>query len=260
MRLFAFAIVCAWTFLVTGCVTTQRSVPVMDMAAIEKIPSSGSHKVKRGESLYSIAWRYGLDYVFLAKRNNLNAPYHLHYGQILRLKGPIVLPRPLDAKASPPFTPIDTAKRIPKVFTAHLKPAIQIARANAILAEPNSEVLAWRWPVKGQVVGNFSRSNKGLNIRVHMGDPVLATAAGKIVYCGSGIRGYGNLIIIKHNSVFLTAYAHSNILFVKQGDRVVAGQKIAEMGEPSIKKSILHFEIRRSGQPVNPLIYLARKS
>ena len=117
----------------------------------------------------------------------------------------------------------------------------------------------WQWPARGTVISQFSSLNKGINIKGERGDPIFATAAGKVVYSGNGLRGYGNLIIIKHNSTFLTAYAHNSRILVKNGAWVSAGQQIAEMGNTGTKQTMLHFEIRRHGQPINPLIYLSKK-
>ena len=114
----------------------------------------------------------------------------------------------------------------------------------------------WVWPVKGKVLNSFSAANKGLNITGYLGEPIYASASGKVVYSGNGLRRYGNLIIIKHNSVFLSAYAHNKDVFIKEGEWVKQGQKIAEMGKTGTNKVMLHFEIRRAGKPVNPISLL----
>ena len=122
--------------------------------------------------------------------------------------------------------------------------------------EPAKNVNTWYRPAKGPIIATYSAQNKGLNFGGKLGDPVFATAEGKVVYSGNGLRGYGNLIILKHNSTFLTAYAHNNKILVKEGEWVRAGQIIAEMGRTGTRRVMLHFEIRRSGKPVNPLNYL----
>ncbi|OAI48858.1 hypothetical protein AYO45_00865 [Gammaproteobacteria bacterium SCGC AG-212-F23] len=122
--------------------------------------------------------------------------------------------------------------------------------------EPIAAVKHWDWPVRGPVLTKFSHANKGLNIGGLLGEAVYASAAGKVVYSGNGLRDYGNLIIIKHNSLFLTTYAYNSKLLVKQGDWVKSGQKIAEIGKKGDKNPMLHFEIRRAGKPVNPMQYL----
>jgi len=114
----------------------------------------------------------------------------------------------------------------------------------------------WLWPAKGKVVASFSSQNRGIDIVGQLGESVYASAAGRVVYCGNGLRGYGNLIIIKHYDQYMSTYARNQILFVSEGQRVRKGQKIAEMGFLSPNKSILHFEIRRNGQPVNPMTLL----
>ena len=200
--------------------------PVSDVSTIDKIPKTGSHRVLPGETLYSIAWRYGLDTRYLAQRNHLFRPYHVYAGQVIYLQG----------------------------HTAWSPPETVIADA-----EPAAAVDQWQWPAQGDVVGNFSGLNKGINIDGEAGDPIYAAAAGRVVYSGSGLRGYGNLIIIEHNDLFMTAYAHNTDVVVKEGDRVKSGQKIAEMGKTGAQRVMLHFEIRRSGQPVDPLTYLSER-
>ena len=125
--------------------------------------------------------------------------------------------------------------------------------------EPTALVKYWQWPARGRIIGYYSASNKGINIGGHKGDPVYASAFGKVVYAGNGLRGYGNLIIIKHNARYLTAYANNNKLLVDQDAIVKRGQKIAEMGSTGTNRVKLHFEIRQNGSPVNPLSYLPKK-
>jgi lipoprotein NlpD len=124
-------------------------------------------------------------------------------------------------------------------------------------ATAGDDNLAWIWPGNGQVLAGFDEAkNKGLDIAGASGDPVLAAAEGKVVYAGSGLRGYGNLIILKHNNTFLTAYAHNKALLVKEDQTVKKGQKIAEMGDSDADRVKLHFEVRRQGKPVDPARYL----
>lgn len=224
----------------SACSTETHYAPVMDAATIERIPKAGIYHVQPHETLYSIAWRYGLDYRYVANRNNMVAPYHIVAGQLLYLRGKLKKPVPA-AKATLP--------------AATLHPSAPITPIKTVI-EPHAKVVAWRWPARGSVVAGFSGLNKGINIAGSLGDPIYATAPGLVVYSGDGLRGYGNLIIIKHNAIFLTAYAHNSVLLVKEGAVVKAGQKIAEMGRMGTQRVMLHFEIRRSGQPVNPLNYL----
>ncbi|MDR3477747.1 MAG: peptidoglycan DD-metalloendopeptidase family protein [Gammaproteobacteria bacterium] len=218
MRLFRFLIGVFVAISLAACATE---------AAIEPIPKSGMHRVKKGETLYSIAWRFGVDYRKLAKRNGLTRPYHLHKGQVIYFRG--------------------------KSQRTGL-----VSKTESIDREPTASVANWHWPAQGAVRGVYSAANKGTNIAGFLGQPIFAAAAGKVVYSGHGLRDYGNLIIIKHNDTFLTAYAYANAVLVTNGEWVKAGQKIAEMGETNTHKVILHFEIRRNGEPVNPLFYLPK--
>ena len=210
----------------------QIYAPVADVSTIERIPKNGVYHAAPKDTLYSVAWRYGLDYRYLAKRNDIHSPDHLAKGQVIHLRGQ---PQPGAVKPAQPVQVVQSEKH-----------------------EFDKTVKAWRWPAHGPVIGTFSSANKGLNISGKLDDPIYATASGEVVYSGSGLRGYGNLIIIKHNGQFLSAYAHSATVLVKQGDWVKSGQKIADMGSTGARRVMLHFEIRRGGQPVNPLSYLNR--
>ena len=245
--------------------------PVSEVSTIEPIPKNGLHRVTTGETFYSVAWRYGLDYRDLAKRNYLTPPYSIHSGQIIYLKG--LAPHTQQAaetkEAAPRFVPVlvpTPAPSAPVVVHNKSQTASAIAPTHTarqpVLSErePTQAVTYWYWPARGSVIGVFSPSNKGINIAGRNGDPVFATAAGKVVYSGNGLRGYGNLIIIKHNRVFLTAYAHNSVVSVQEGEWVKAGQKIAEIGNTGTQRTMLHFEIRRSGQPINPLVYLSGRT
>lgn len=247
-KLFFLPLICL-CLLLSSCITIEENyAPVSDISIIEPIPKKGIHKVLTGETLYSIAWRYGLNYSDIAKRNRISPPYALTVGQIIYLTGnqPIKkIPTHAQQKKSPKLAP----PMIPKMVKA---PTI-------IEREPTNIIRYWKWPASGSIIGRFSSSNKGVNIAGHEGDPVIATASGKVVYSGNGLRGYGNLIIIKHNSVFLTAYAHNETILVKDGDWINAGQEIAKMGNSGAQRVMLHFEIRRNGKPVNPLMYLGKR-
>jgi lipoprotein NlpD len=230
----------------TACTTTDTYAPVMDATPIETLPKSGVYRVATHDTLYSIAWRYGLDYQDLAQRNNITSPYHIETGQV------IYLAKHAPNKIMPPTSESTQATRTQE--RTQRAPSSQ-----PIEKEPSANVSQWRRPATGPIIGAYSAQNKGLNFGGHLGDPIYATAAGKVVYSGDGLRGYGNLIIIKHNSTFLTAYAHNRKVFVKEGDWVKAGQEIAEMGNTGTRRVMLHFEIRRSGKPVNPLNYLTNR-
>ncbi len=203
------------------------------------------HTVTRGDTLFSIAWRYGLDYKALARRNNIDSSYRIYPGQRLVLDTSF---KPV-AKAQP-RKPVLRSK-------SQTKSAPPPPRA-----VPAGGALTWQWPAGGRLLRRFSPDNalhKGIDIVGNMGEPVVSAAAGTVVYAGSGLRGYGNLLIIKHNQRYLSAYAHSRSLLVREGQRVQAGEKIAEIGSSGTDRSKLHFEIRRNGKPVDPLKYLPKR-
>lgn len=218
-------------FLVTGC--CQKSMTSAEQKVeIEPIPACGYYRVESDDTLYEVAERFGIDYRYLIKRNHLVAPYKINTGQKLYLTGELSLPtKPAEKQLTEP----------PKVTEPK---------------EPNKPVTAWLWPAKGRIIGKFCAVNQGINISGQRGTPIFAAAPGKVVYCGDGLRAYGNLIIIKHNGKYLTTYAHNSAMFVKTGDWVKGGQKIAEMGDTGAHRVMLHFEIRKNGQAVNPKRYL----
>ncbi len=228
MRFYRLIIIIA-AGLLSSCFGHATYAPVTDISAIESIPQNGVYRVSVGETIYSIAWRYGVDYRDLARQNRIKPPYQIRVGQSIYLK-----------EQAPQQAP-----SAPKQYIAEKEPTVSVA--------------TWQWPAHGPVVSNFSSMNKGINIAGKLGAPVFATAAGKVVYSGDGLRAYGNLIIIKHNSTFLSAYAYNKVVLVKEGTWVKAGQKIAEMGNLSARRVMLHFEIRRRGKPVNPLNYLKKQ-
>ena len=204
---------------------------------------SSFYRVKLGDTIYSIAWDFGLDYLALAAINNLNPPYSIRAGEVLRMT---IIPR-----------------RQKFIHTA--RSATQQAFSSKTRVEywqssrSTQRVFHWRWPVHGQIVGHYSvrmNGNQGIDIAGRYGEPVRATADGVVVYSGSGVRGYGNLIIVKHSESYLSAYAFNKQILVRDGSRVRAGQEIAEMGRTDSGRVILHFQIRRKGKPVNPLRYL----
>ncbi len=219
-----------------------------------------SHRVGKGESLYAIAWIYNLDYQDIAAWNVIAEPYTIYPGQQLRLSSnghpvssrntPKPKPRSTYSKPSETVTPSSrTTKKAPA------KPAVK--SGNTKVKYTGASVKKWQWPAKGKVIGKFNKSGgKGINIQGRRGQPVNSAAPGRVVYSGSGLRGYGKLIIIKHNSRYLSAYAHNQKLQVGEGDIVKAGQQIAQMGNSESREVKLHFEIRRDGKPVNPLKHL----
>lgn len=232
-------------------------------------PSGGNvYTVREGESLYSIAWRYGLDYKIVASWNDIEAPYTIYPGQYIRLNPPAAVTRaaaasrpqttpapgiPAPAPPSPEPVPLP-----PPVQTAHTTPATPQPSIAMPPAGPISSE-GWQWPAEGDVIRSFSpdgNGRKGIDISGDPGQPVVAASSGKVVYSGGGLVGYGQLIIIKHSGDFLSAYGHNRKLLVKEGEQVRGGQMIAELGSTGVSRPMLHFEIREAGQPVDPLQYL----
>nr|WP_284060392.1 peptidoglycan DD-metalloendopeptidase family protein [Pseudomonas sp. NW5] len=239
--------------LLGGCATSTGSSTGVESAA-PRTGWQGQHRVQRGETLYSIAKRYGWDWQTLAAQNGIAPPYTLRVGQVLRLgQGTRVAstPAPRSAAASTPSRVSTPATRI-----------TPLASAPASVKPAAGSPTGWAWPASGTVIESFSASsslNKGIDIAGEAGQPVLASLAGSVVYAGSGLRGYGELIIIKHSDTYVSAYGHNRRLLVKEGQRVTAGQQIAEMGSTDTDRVKLHFEIRRQGKPVDPLQYLPRR-
>jgi lipoprotein NlpD len=198
---------------------------------------SHTYTVRSGDTVYSIAWRHGVDYRDLARWNKLPSDYRIYPGQVLKLRGP----------AGTPQQPAPSAA--PKAGTPASKPPAPPAA---------DDVAVWLWPTEGEsaAVRHAPTDSQGLTISGHEGQIVRATAAGRVVYTGSGLRGFGNLLIIKHSNVFLSAYGHNRALMVKEGEQVAAGQPVAEMGLGPGQMAMLYFEIRYNGRPVDPRWYL----
>jgi lipoprotein NlpD len=208
------------------------------------------YKVRKGDTLYSISWRYGMDYRTLANINNIRSPYLLSIGQKLRFKST----KPIRT-TSKPAKPSTTK---PTTSSAKPKPRKPIT---AVKPVANTK-LTWQWPTKGKILSSYSstvNSRKGIKIAGKAGQSIVAAAAGKVVYAGNGLPRYGNLLIIKHNDVYLSAYAHNTKLLVKEGQYVKAGQKIARLGSTGTQRNQLHFEIRRNGKPVDPMRFLPKR-
>ncbi|MBM3358957.1 MAG: LysM peptidoglycan-binding domain-containing protein [Betaproteobacteria bacterium] len=242
------------------------------------------YTVRKGDTLYSIALDHGLDYRDLAAWNAIDNPAMIRLGQQLRLtappqKGALVAPlrtapgvegRPLGEAVEAPAAGAESVKTQPQAVRvpysdkayaqlAGVKPdPAQVARADPrppAAREDGDENIDWAWPAGGKIVGAFSDGStlKGIGIAGKMGQPVLASAAGRVIFSGTGIRGFGKLIVIKHNNTFLSVYGHNSELLVKEGQTVARGQKIAEMGDSDTDQVKLHFEIRRFGKPVDPI-------
>lgn len=255
------------------------------------------HVVKKGDTLYSIALDYGQDYRELAAWNNLEDPALIRPEQRLRLFAPnsvgeLAQPQavPLEMPPAPVAVPVKTgpkARKLPysEQALAQLnaakpkdaarpppvaapsppppKPAVNAPATPAPRQDGSADArLVWEWPTQGKLLYGFGEgtNQKGVGIEGRSGQAVLASAPGRVVYSGSGLRGYGKLIIIKHNTSYLSVYAHNSQILVKEGQSVAKGQKIAEMGNSDSDRVGLHFEIRRLGKPIDPLQYLPGRS
>ena len=247
-----------------GCASQQGSAPVVDRTARAGAPQpppvtkasaptprtlpEDHYEVKRGDTLYSIALEHGVDYRELAQWNGLDDPTRIRVGQVLRVKpeesrvqvsraniGGRLESRPLEAPAAQP------------------KPA----EPKTVAPTPDGDALKFVWPAKGKVIAAFEQTRgKGVDIGGKLGDPVVASAKGKVTYVGSGIRGLGKMLIIQHSEQFLTVYAHTSQILVKEQELVERGQKIAEIGTSDTEKPMLHFQIRKSGRPLDPKQFL----
>ncbi|MCW8196728.1 peptidoglycan DD-metalloendopeptidase family protein [Proteobacteria bacterium 005FR1] len=236
----------------TACSGPDYRAPV-DALAQPPSKKITYHTVARGETLYSIAWRYNLDVRSLARANGIAEPYLIYPGQQVNL----------DLRQNPPpkrdSPPVKTEQSAQVSGRSTSRPPSQ-PQPNP--SETQRSELVWRWPVSGTILTGFSGAqalNKGIDIGAKKGEPVVAAESGTVVYAGNGLRGYGNLLIIKHNDSYLSAYAHNNKLMVAEGDLVRAGQQIAEVGSSGTNVDKLHFEIRHDGKPVDPLRYLPRR-
>ena len=252
--------------LVTGCAGRTAPAPVIKIntQVQETSPwdNADTHQVQEGETLYGIAWLYGLDYQMLAQNNGLKEPYAIGVGQKLNLvkKSVKQTPNVADTKDSTVSTPNrkTVAQNNKSVYRSKHKSEPKKV-SESILPQ---RVKRWVWPTKGTIVGTFSTAEagiKGIEIANAIGTPVVSAAEGKVVYSGNALRGYGNLVIIKHTDHFLSAYAHNNKILVQERDFVQAGQPIAVMGDSGTNSAKLRFEIRYNGKSLDPLKYLPKQ-
>ncbi len=217
------------------------------------------YRVRRGDTLYSIAWHFGVDYRRMAAWNGIRRPYTIYPGQRLRIKPPAgvrvtATQRSGTSSVRKSTTKVPSKKSAPKKTVT----ASQNGKSNVT----TSVKLRWQWPTKGKVIQSFSGTDpnrKGIKLAGKAGEAVYASEAGKVVYSGSGLIGYGKLIIVKHNNDYLSAYGHNQKLLVKEGDQIRRGTRIAEMGYNGSGQALLHFEIRRNGNPVNPVALLPKR-
>ncbi|ODS22644.1 hypothetical protein AB835_13055 [Candidatus Endobugula sertula] len=245
-----------------------------------------THTVTSGETLFAISWRYGLDYRVLARFNSIGSDFLIYPGQSLKLptytqaiSGLSTTAKKITASSErTPTKAVKVRKSATKMMGSPQKSntststALSTSRSKkgstskiaVTRSKQKLQNLIWQWPAKGKVVTNFSKTkggNKGINIRGKKGDSVQAASSGQVVYAGSGLRGYGKLVIIKHSDTYLSAYAHNDKIRVKEGQWVKAGQHIADIGSSGSRTDIvkLHFEIRQDGQPINPLRLLPKR-
>lgn len=272
----------------TACSSTEGRAPVYDAIsnigdsngkvgthiARTKIVGQDTYTVRPGDTMYSIAWRAGIDVNVLIRRNDIKKPYTIHTGQILQLyqnnqktvsnsqntkkQGLIGCTAQSCKKKKQSKVVIKSSKEYPAKRGGEKIIKEDEVNQTKIIQKVNG----WKWPSKGRLTKTFANSvqgMKGISISNTRGTPVYAAASGKIVYSGSGLRGYGNLIIIRHNDDYLSAYAHNEKLLIKENEKVKIGQKIAIMGDSGTDSVRLHFDIRYQGKSVDPLRYLPKR-
>ncbi|MCZ8094690.1 MAG: peptidoglycan DD-metalloendopeptidase family protein [Acidovorax sp.] len=259
------------------------ATPTKPLPGAENAGKPGYYTVKPGDTLIRIGLENGQGWKDIARWNNLENPNLIEVGQVLRVSASVPAPAPASSAAVSSDTGVVTrpvtsssvtpaaaasASSAPKTPASGAAPVVAVATptptpAPAPVAPPAGAVeddVSFIWPASGALLAGFDEArNKGYDIAGKAGDAVLAAADGRVVYSGAGLRGYGNLIILKHNNTFLTAYAHNQTLLVKEDQAVRRGQKIAEMGNTDADRVKLHFEIRRQGKPVDPARYLAAR-
>jgi len=218
----------------------------------ENAGQPGYYAVKPGDTLTRIALEHGQSPGDIALWSQLQDPNRIEVDQVLR----VVPPVNHEVVVQPVTKPTVSAGSLTKPAAA-ASAAVPPVEASPKSAPANDTDINWIWPANGVVLAGFDEvKNKGMDIGGSAGDPVVAAADGRVVYVGAGLRGYGNLIILKHNNVYLTAYAHNQTLLVKEDQAVLKGQKIAAMGSSDADRVKLHFEVRRQGKPVDPAKYL----
>ena len=256
--------------------TTQQGAREIRPQVSEPTPE-GFYRVRRGDTLIGISLDHGVSWRDLADWNSMANPNLIEVDQLIRVRPPSGSTRMASAPVSPPAPASpetsDAArgateiKPIAPQASAAPKPAVTVPSAPAVTPQTSSTASAsaggaqsLSWPSNGRVISQFSEpGQKGIAFAGQEGDPVLAAGDGRVVYSGSGLRGYGNLVIVKHEGDFLTAYAHNRKILVNEGQTVKRGQQIAELGSTDSDIPKLHFEVRLSGKPVDPMRYLAQR-
>ena len=256
---------CLLLALLTGCSSQPINAPVGSRSAQSSgkppvrraVPETNPdyYRVRRGDTLYSIAWQYGLSYQQLASINAIRPPFTIYAGQRLRVR-----PSARQAAVAPAVTskPARVPPPAPAATPVPVEPVQPRQSASAAAPAPAYDG-KWQWPARGALLRGFNPDapgKKGIDIAGSPGQPVRAAANGRVVYTGSGLVGYGRLIIVKHDDSLLSAYGHNSKLLVAEGDHVTLGQVIAKMGHSGTHRTELYFEVRKDGKPVNPLRYL----
>ena len=274
-KFFSFILVSIITVAIIGC-TVPRPAPVETRTVeLERKPVEAHFKrnknlvdgafytVRKGDTLYGIALAFGQNWRDIASWNNLSDPDKINIGEKLRVvpkdTGNAAVSIPLESAAieTPPGRSTSDESKVTGNQGAfgNALPDESMDRDEGLVTS-----LGWVWPANGQITEQFSDSNsKGISIAGASGEAIFAVSDGKVVYSGNGLRGYGNLVIIKHPDEFITAYAHNRSIFVKEGETVNKGQKIAEMGMSETDSPKLLFEVRRGGKPLDPLLYLPKR-
>ena len=224
------------------------SKPLPNLMNSQHAGKPGYYTVKPGDTVMQIGRNVSQNWRDIVKWNNLESANQIEVGQVLRVV-------PIDGNGAATKPPVVVAPAAPAVVTP-LPPPVPPSPPVATSVTPEDDS-PWMWPSSGSLISGYDDiKSKGLKIAGKLGDPVYASADGRVVYAGSGLRGYGNLIILKHNDTYLTAYAHNQTLLVKEDQTVRKGQRIADMGNSDAERVMLHFEVRRNGKPVDPAKYL----
>jgi len=265
-----------WTAFVVmgvlaGCSSTTHKAPITDLSVEQETPSvhvpeptGKTYTVQRGDTLYKIATAHNVPVQQVAQANDITDPSQLRVGQTLKIPGATEVAAQTDISSASQVvaSPVEVSpkKDEPKPEEKPVaQPDKKPAESSAAPRASDANLIDWGWPGQGKVIQDFTPSTKDIDIEGHVGDPVVAAAAGKVMYSGNGVRGLGNLILLGHSDGFITAYAHNDSLLVKTGEEVKKGQRIATLGQSEADSPRLHFEIRRRGTPVNPISYLPKR-
>lgn len=248
-------VIVAFPLVFSGCGSTGPA-PVVDGYGPV---ADGHYRVRKGDTLYQIARRHGVSYATLGRWNGIGPPYRIYSGKVLRVESPGGRTRRVGGGSKPKTTKKGASTRTAKVSTKSSGTPSKKTKSRP--SKTGASGLHWSWPLKGKVVQTYrkgDRTRQGIRIAGRAGQQVLAAEGGTVVYSGSGLKGYGNLIIVKHNNNYLSAYGFNRRLLIAEGARVKRGQGVAEVGQASSGDYQLHFEIRRNGTAEDPLRHLPR--